>query len=849
MSDATHAIHASIDYVDEKASFERSAREGLEASVNLALSELRTYVSNALTTVRALQTAIDAIQTALTGKQGALSSTQMGYINSVPDKVDKVNGKGLSANDFTDSDKTKLNGIEAGAEKNVQPDWNAVSGDAAIQNKPSHYPPEQHVHQMEDVVGLDDLRGQVNSIGDHYNELTGVVDGKVSKSAFRGLALPDGATQKDIRIMLQTLITRIGATVLAVFASFYSAYGDITRATPWEEVPPGTTLGAVADMASPTGTVARAASVGTAEQWVDATGCVWRVLNDVVTRDGVVVDVQKPRKIIGPEGAYYDASDSLIAGDIYRGSVGTVSDGTFTWYSETRFFDEREFHEYIYYVYDYLTNLVGRVALTNDTMPRAEAEARFDAVDRPYSMIYDPVAGRALTADGRLVDYGRAPRIAGHFVLTPDAAMSSGNLPDGFMPTLALLGGRTNLVEGVDWTSAVTPSSPDGSGGYYVSTADIAWSQTNAGYYTVGVLPVSVQIVKTVSSFGTSCTLSLGSVVSPYYVVDVPGVGTGEVSIYGSDIAGDTVMLYWSFYDYTYWTSYYGSDVFRLRFVDEGGDGVQAVAFGNRGRFATLSDMQSQVEEAVDDRVGSMDSVRSLEIMRTDGPLELGSGPGILKWDFVTDDREWILTVPNLSAAMRVYTSYSGTTEYTGYPYDSYAVPEIRERTFVRSWGNAGNGRCLASQWHVVGAIGDAEFIVDAIVSNGAVRVLSNVQEPPIYGMSIGDPAYPSASFGTYSGLDLSGDGTSSVRFYRGTLVSGGPSGSSTTRWPTLHLTTASGSYTVVTGAYMRALGPETKDLHWDAGLHRTWRVGVSNGCFFAEIVSTNNLLYTVTHQ
>ena len=52
-------------------------------------------------------------------------------------KVDKVSGKGLSSNDFTNADKSKLNGIEAGAEVNVNADWNAVSGDAQILNKPT----------------------------------------------------------------------------------------------------------------------------------------------------------------------------------------------------------------------------------------------------------------------------------------------------------------------------------------------------------------------------------------------------------------------------------------------------------------------------------------------------------------------------------------------------------------------------------------------------------------------------------------------------------------------------------------------------------------------------------------
>lgn len=54
-------------------------------------------------------------------------------------KVDKVTGKGLSTNDFTNADVTKLNGIEAGAEVNVQADWNQTNVDADdyIKNKPS----------------------------------------------------------------------------------------------------------------------------------------------------------------------------------------------------------------------------------------------------------------------------------------------------------------------------------------------------------------------------------------------------------------------------------------------------------------------------------------------------------------------------------------------------------------------------------------------------------------------------------------------------------------------------------------------------------------------------------------
>lgn len=72
---------------------------------------------------------------------GALSLADIGAasIAALNNKVDKVDGKGLSTNDFTDAYKTKLDGIATGAEVNVQADWNVTdsSSDAYIKNKPS----------------------------------------------------------------------------------------------------------------------------------------------------------------------------------------------------------------------------------------------------------------------------------------------------------------------------------------------------------------------------------------------------------------------------------------------------------------------------------------------------------------------------------------------------------------------------------------------------------------------------------------------------------------------------------------------------------------------------------------
>ena len=73
-------------------------------------------------------------KTILDGITAALISTW----NTVSDKVDKAAGKGLSTNDYTTEDKTKLSGIEPGAKANVQADWNVsdAASDAYIKNKP-----------------------------------------------------------------------------------------------------------------------------------------------------------------------------------------------------------------------------------------------------------------------------------------------------------------------------------------------------------------------------------------------------------------------------------------------------------------------------------------------------------------------------------------------------------------------------------------------------------------------------------------------------------------------------------------------------------------------------------------
>lgn len=76
----------------------------------------------------------DAARTADDAASNASSA-----LEGLNNKVDKVAGKGLSTNDFTNTLKTKLDNIEEGAEANVQSDWNQGNSEENdyIKNKPT----------------------------------------------------------------------------------------------------------------------------------------------------------------------------------------------------------------------------------------------------------------------------------------------------------------------------------------------------------------------------------------------------------------------------------------------------------------------------------------------------------------------------------------------------------------------------------------------------------------------------------------------------------------------------------------------------------------------------------------
>lgn len=111
-------------------------------------------------------------------------------------KVDKVVGKGLSTNDFTNTLKDKLDGIAAGAEVNVQSDWDQSDNtkDDFIKNKPMHGTAAAKDATNSIIEGSTDLAesGAVyNALDDLADSIATALGNKVDKVAGKSLSTND----------------------------------------------------------------------------------------------------------------------------------------------------------------------------------------------------------------------------------------------------------------------------------------------------------------------------------------------------------------------------------------------------------------------------------------------------------------------------------------------------------------------------------------------------------------------------------------------------------------------------------------------------------------------------------
>lgn len=136
---------------------------------------------------------VDSIISSITGESGTVITDQT--INDSIDNYIENSGKQLSTNDFTNSFKDKLNGIAAGAEQNVQSDWNVTdtNSDAFIRNKPTipslnGYATQAWVQDRGYLTQHQDISGKADKtelFSKNYDDLTNkpTIPSKVSQLA------------------------------------------------------------------------------------------------------------------------------------------------------------------------------------------------------------------------------------------------------------------------------------------------------------------------------------------------------------------------------------------------------------------------------------------------------------------------------------------------------------------------------------------------------------------------------------------------------------------------------------------------------------------------------------------
>ena len=149
-------------------------------------------------------------------------------IQNISNKIDKEDGKGLSTNDYTTAEKNKLAGIAAGAEVNVQSDWNATSGDAMILNKPT-IPTVPTSLKNPNALSF----GNKSYDGSSTQTITAADLGLDSALKFHGTsstAITDGSTTRTV-----TLTTGASHTAENGCVLFYGNKEFVWNGSSWEE--------------------------------------------------------------------------------------------------------------------------------------------------------------------------------------------------------------------------------------------------------------------------------------------------------------------------------------------------------------------------------------------------------------------------------------------------------------------------------------------------------------------------------------------------------------------------------------------------------------------------------------
>lgn len=122
---------------------------------------------------------------------------------------------------FSAAEKTKLAGIAAGAEVNVNADWNATSGDALILNKPTSLPSSFVKHTVKYGEAL--VKGQAAyvSSSDGTNMIVSKADYSLESTSSKtmGLIITSGATNFQGEILTEGLLAGTGSEPLSTISA------------------------------------------------------------------------------------------------------------------------------------------------------------------------------------------------------------------------------------------------------------------------------------------------------------------------------------------------------------------------------------------------------------------------------------------------------------------------------------------------------------------------------------------------------------------------------------------------------------------------------------------------------
>jgi hypothetical protein len=178
------------------------------------------------------------------GKQSALTTAQLAAVNSgitaekletidtaLSDKVDKIPGKGLSTNDFTDADKTKLNGIEQGATKTVIDAALGSTSTNPVQNKAVRAPIARLIDAgAKNVAAIDAAPSRSDldiQVADGHVSISGTLTGTFT---WRVVEFDDFVCKTDMVVIGAK--TRTGV-------SYQCRYTDSASTVHYDQIPDG----------------------------------------------------------------------------------------------------------------------------------------------------------------------------------------------------------------------------------------------------------------------------------------------------------------------------------------------------------------------------------------------------------------------------------------------------------------------------------------------------------------------------------------------------------------------------------------------------------------------------------